>query len=79
MDTNGAPTITLNIGDAASANRYFAASTVAQAGTAALEQGVTGLDFKLPAKTLITGTAAANAATGAAGSVSLVLIYAVED
>jgi hypothetical protein len=79
MDTNGTPTITLNIGDAGSANRFFAASTVAQTGSAALEQAVTGLDYKPAAKTLVTGVAAANAATGAAGSVTLTLLYAVED
>jgi len=79
MDTNGSPTITLNIGDAGSAARLFSASTVAQASTLSLEQTVGGLDYQYTAKTLITGTAQANAATAAAGTVTLCLLYVVED
>lgn len=79
MDTNGSPTITLNIGDAGSATRLFSASTVAQAGTAALEQTAGALGYQYTAKTRITGTAQANAATGAAGNVELCLLYVVED
>ena len=79
MDTNGSPTLTLNIGDTGSANRFFAASNVAQAGTAALQQAASGLDYRVSARTLVTGAAQANAATGAAGTVTLVLLYSVED
>lgn len=78
MDTNGTPTITLNIGDAGSATRYFSASTVAQAGTAAQATAVAGLNYKNTAKTLVTGVPQANAATGAAGSVYLSIQYVVE-
>lgn len=79
MDTNGAPTIALNIGDAGSASRYFAASTVAQAGTATQTMAATGLGYLNTSKTLVTGVASANAATGAAGTVTLCLQYVVED
>lgn len=79
MDTNGSPTITLNIGDAGSAARLFSASTVAQAGTTSQTFANGGLGYQYTAKTLVTGTAQANAATGAAGTVELVLLYVVED
>lgn len=78
MDTAG-PTITINVGDAGSANRLFAASTVAQAGTAAVASAVTGLHHLYTAKTLITGVAAANATTGAAGTLSLSVWGIIED
>jgi len=79
MDINGSPALTLNIGDAGDADRFFAASNVGQTGAAALAQIATGLDAKFTTKTLITGVAQANAATGAAGSVTLCLLYTVED
>mgnify|MGYP000184425142 CR=1 FL=1 len=79
MDTNASPTIALNIGDSGSASRYFAASTVAQAGTAATALAVGGLGYLNTAKTLVTGVASNNAATGAAGTVTLCLQYVVED
>jgi len=79
MDTNGSPTITLNIGDAGSATRFFSASTVAQAGTAAVESAANGLGYQFTSKTRVTGTAQANAATGVAGNVELCLLYVVED
>jgi hypothetical protein len=78
MDTNVSPTLTLNIGDSGSATRLFSASTVGQAGTAAAATAVAGLHYKTTAKTLITGVAQANAATGAAGSVYLSVLYIVE-
>lgn len=76
MDTGG-PTLTLNVGDAGSATRLFSASTVAQAGTAAAATAVTGLHHQYTSKTLITGTAQANATTGAAGTVTLSVLYTV--
>lgn len=78
MDTNGSPTITLNVGDAGSATRYFSASTVAQAATAAVATAVTGLGFKTTAKTRIVGVPQANAATGAAGTLYLWFSYIIE-
>jgi hypothetical protein len=79
MDTNGSPTITLNIGDAGGAARLFSASTVAQAGTTSQTFAAGALDYPYAAKTLVTGVAQANAATGAAGSVTLTLLYVVEE
>lgn len=76
LDTGGAPTITLNLGDAGDADRYIAASTVAQAGTAGTALAVTGLGFTVTAgNTAVVLAVAANAATSAAGSVRAALFY----
>lgn len=78
LDTNGTPLLTINVGDAGSATRYFSASTVGQAGTASSTSAVTGLHYKNTAKTRIVGVPAANAATGAAGTIYLSCFYVVE-
>ena len=78
MDTNGSPTLTLNIGDSGSASRLFSASTVGQAGTSSSALAVGGQGYSYTSKTRITGTAANNAATGAAGTVELTVGYIVE-
>jgi len=78
MDTNGTPTLALNVGDSGDADRFFAASTVGQAGTAAVASAVAGLHYKTTAKTRITGAASTNAATGAAGTLYLSMLYIVE-
>lgn len=78
MDTNVTPTLTIDVGDAGDTNRLFAASTVGQAGTQSSATAVTGLNYKYSSKTLITGVAANNAATGAAGTLYLSVLYVVE-
>lgn len=78
MDTNGTPTLTLNIGDSGSAARLFSASTVGQAGTASTALAATGAGNLYTSKTRITGVAQANAATGAAGTVTLSVLYTIE-
>ena len=78
MDTNGTPTLTLNVGDSGDADRLFAASTVGQSGTASTAVAVTGAGYKYTSKTRITGVANANAATGAAGTLYLTGLYVVE-
>lgn len=76
LDTGGSPSITLNVGDAGSANRYFAASNVAQAGTASSAPAVTGLFYTVDAATTQVRVAvAANAATSAAGNVRVAITY----
>ena len=79
MDTNGSPTLTINVGDAGDADRIFAASTVGQAGTLSSALAVTGAAYQYTSKTLITGAPAANAATGVAGTLTLTLIGLVDD
>lgn len=78
MDTNGVPTLTLNVGDAGDADRLFAASTVGQAGTLSTAIATAGNGHQYTAKTLLTGTAANNAATGAAGTLNLTVFYTID-
>ena len=79
MDTNGTPLLALHVGDAGSANRYFAASAVGQAGTVAAATAVAGLGYLNTSQTLVTGVASTNAATGAAGTLYLTILYVVEE
>lgn len=81
LDTNGTPTIALNVGDAGDADRLFAASTVGQAGTVARMSVATGFGYRYDTAggTMITGAPSTNAATGAAGTIELFVSYTVED
>lgn len=79
LDTNGSPTIALNVGDAGDVDRFFAASNVGQAGTIARMTALTGFGYKYSSKTLITGAPSTNAATGVAGTIELALFYVIED
>lgn len=78
MDTNVSPTLTLNVGDSGDADRLFAASNVGQAGTLSTAIAATGHGYQYSLPTLITGVAANNAATGAAGTLTLTLFYTVD-
>lgn len=81
MDTNGTPTLAFNVGDAGDADRLFAASTVGQTATIARMTAVTGFGYRYDTAggTLITGAPSTNAATGAAGTLTLFLTYVIED
>jgi hypothetical protein len=79
MDTGGSPTLALNVGDSGDADRLFAASTVGQAGTQSSAITTNGFGYKYTDKTLITGVASANAATGAAGTLYLAVFGIQED
>jgi hypothetical protein len=78
MDTNGSPALTINVGDAGSATRYFSGATVGQAGTLSTAIAVAGAGFSNTAKTRVVGTAGVNSATGAAGHLYLTMFYVVE-
>jgi hypothetical protein len=78
MDTNGSPALALNVGDAGSASRLFSASTVGQAGTESSAIAAGGEEYTYTADTMITGTASTNAATGAAGTVTLTVLYTLD-
>jgi hypothetical protein len=75
LDSNGSPTLTLDIGDATTTNRLVQASTIAQAAESqvnpVLPAGVLG--FKFPADTVIQMLVHAAAATPAAGTLILML------
>lgn len=81
MDTNGSPTLAFNVGDAGSATRLFAAATV---GRTATPQWInetnstatyTGNEYQFTADTPIVAVPSANAATGAAGTITLQVQY----
>jgi hypothetical protein len=73
IDTNGSPTVTINIGDAGSASRIFSAATVGQAGGVTSTIAAAGNDFQFTDDTLIVGAFAAGPATGAIGTISVTL------
>lgn len=77
LDTGGSPTITLNVGDAGSANRYIAATTAAQTGVTATATAASGLLYTVTGTndTAVRVAVAANAATSAAGSVRVAVTY----
>lgn len=79
IDTNGTPTVTINVGDAGSATRYFSASVVGQAGTVDIGLQAAGRFFKTTAKTPVIGSVGVGAATGVAGTLELSISYVVED
>lgn len=76
-DLDSGTTITLNVGDAGSATRYFSASTVGQAGTEAVATATTGIGYSNSAKTLVTVVPAAGPAT-TAGTITLIQFYVIE-
>lgn len=79
MDTNGSPTITIDVGDADDPDRFFAASTAAQAGVPATALAATGLGFLTTKKTRVTGLIKAAPATGATGTMTVVLYGTIEE
>lgn len=79
MDTGGSPSLTLDVGTVATAQLFYAASTGGQTGTPDASIASTGRGYTATAKTLVVGTAHANAATPAAGTVRLMLIGFIKD
>ena len=79
MDANVAPTLTFNIGDAASPSRLFQGAHVGQAGTATTVLAPGALDYQYPVKTLVSGTVLNNAASGVPGSLTLCVLYVVDE
>lgn len=80
LDTNGSPTIALNVGDAADVDRYFAAANTGQAGGVTRMTVATGFGYRYgKAGGRITGAPSTNAATGVAGEIALTILYVVED
>lgn len=73
MDTNGTPTLALNLGDSGSANRLLSASNIGQAGTSTSTIATTGAYYTFPVDTDILLAPSTNPATAAAGSVTIYL------
>jgi hypothetical protein len=79
MDTGGSPSLTLDLGTVATAQLFFAAATGGQTGTASNGIAAAGIGYKTTAKTLVVGTAHANAATGAAGTWQVLIFGYIKD
>lgn len=75
VDSNGSPTITIHLGDAGVATRFFTSSVVGQAGTIDRNMNTGGFGYQFTAKTLVFGTIAVVAATKVAGTVWAALFY----
>ena len=73
IDTNGSPTVTINVGDSGSASRIFSSATVGQAGTLTSAIATTGHGQLYTADTVITGIINAGPATGTTGTLYLSL------
>lgn len=81
MDTNGSPTLTIDLGVTGAAQQFLAADTTARAGGVqkALATGSYGYKNTSGAKLAITWLAHAAAATGAAGTIEVHLSYVIEE
>ena len=76
LDTNGSPTITLDVGDGGDVDRFIAASTIAQSGAAPVQSILkTGFGFAYSADDTIDVMVKAAPATGAVGTVRLMATY----
>lgn len=73
LDSNAAPTITLNVGDAADVDRYVAASELAQEGGELEYRPASSAWWRYTAVDAVTVRVGTDAATDAVGAVSLAL------
>jgi hypothetical protein len=73
LDSNGSPTLQLQLGDSASAARIMAANTVGQAPGTVTTLAASGSYYQFPADTDILLTASTASATGAAGTATIYL------
>jgi hypothetical protein len=80
LDSNVSPAVTLDVGDAGDPDRYFAASTVGQAGGVDATMAATGVDYLNTARTLVYLTVHAAPATSAStGTIVVSITYCVEE
>lgn len=73
LDSNAAPAITLNVGDAADVDRFVAASTIAQGGGRLEYRPASSAWYRYNLASAVTVRVGTDAATDASGTVSLVL------
>lgn len=78
LDTNGAPTLTVDLGVTGAAQTFLAADTTGRAGGTVATIGK-GYKNTTGAKIAITWLAHAAAATGAAGTIEVHLSYFIEE
>lgn len=79
LDTNGTPTVKLDVGDTTTANRFISASTVGQTGGVARMDQQGGVGFKYAADTMLQVKVNTAPATGASsGNVTLTVTYSMD-
>ena len=80
LDTGGSPAIVLKVGDSGDDDRYFAGTTIGQAGGVTTTLAAAGVDYLTTAKTRVFLTVTTAPATGATtGTITCVLHYWVEE
>ena len=72
LDTNGSPTLALNVGDGSDVDRYIAASTIGRAG--GLAKHTAGCPQAYTADDTIDIQVGTGAATGAVGNITLSIL-----
>lgn len=78
IDTGGSPTMTFDVGDATTANRFIAASNVAQTGAIAYAGVPATIGYQYTANTPLFLKVHAAAATFTAGSVRVCVEYTMD-
>lgn len=81
LDTNGTPTIVLDVGDGSDTDRFIDGATVGQAGgtTDASNLAIAGIGYEYSAEDTIDVLVQAGPATGAtSGTISLVVYYTLD-
>lgn len=78
LDSNGTPTIKFDVGDATTANRFLAASTVGQAGGAAVANVAAAYGYQYTANTPLYVKCNTAAATWQNGTVRLLVEYTMD-
>ena len=78
MDSNGAPTLSIDVGDASVESRIFAASTVGQAGTVSFAMARTAILYQYTTRTQIRAYINTTSATPVAGTLYFWLKYVVD-
>ncbi len=73
LDTDGSPTLVIDVGDSGDDDRFHSAATVGQTGTAA-RGAVTGIMYRFSEATKLTALFDTGAATAAAGTITFGMI-----
>jgi hypothetical protein len=80
MDTGGSPTLTAEVGDAGDTDRFISSKAIGAAGAGVVQRldNVAGLNYQYTAEDTIDITFPATAATFAAGTITLVVLYGLD-
>lgn len=79
LDTDGTPTIALDVGDAGAAARFISASTIARTGGVARADQAGGVGYAYAADTMLEVGVETGPATGATtGNITLTVAYSMD-